>query len=204
MIRRGVRDPRVLAAMRRVPREQFVPSKLKELAYEDRPLPLAGGQTISQPYIVAYMTEQLRVYCRHRVLEIGTGCGYQVAVLAELAAEVYSIEVVPELAAEAALRLPGMGYKNIHLRQGDGYCGWPDAAPFDRILLTAAPVEIPEALLTQLKVGGFLIAPVGEAHETQCLLRLQKTLGGQILTEQLGDVAFVPMVRGTNVAKPRG
>jgi protein-L-isoaspartate(D-aspartate) O-methyltransferase len=161
---RGIKDVRVLAAMRDVPRHLFVPDHLRPQAYEDRPLPIGQGQTISQPFIVAYMTEALDVRPTDRVLEIGTGSGYQAAVLARLAGEVYTIEIVPELARQAAARL--MSYANVRVREGDGYAGWPERAPFHRMMVTAAPERIPQPLIDQLAPGGRMVIPVGTAELT--------------------------------------
>jgi protein-L-isoaspartate(D-aspartate) O-methyltransferase len=188
---RGVRDPRVLKAMEKVPRHLFVPAVRQAEAYEDYPLPIGGGQTISQPYIVAAMTEALRLKPGSRVLEIGTGSGYQAAILGELAREVYSIEIVPALGQRAAKLLAQLGYRNIQVHVGDGYRGWPERAPFDAILLTAAPVQLPEPLLRQLKMGGTLVAPVGPTDD-QRLIRVTKTVTG-FSREHLMDVRFVPM-----------
>ena len=189
---RGVRDPRVLEALERVPRHKFVrPADLPQ-AYGDHPLPIAGGQTISQPYIVGYMTELLELEPRHRVLEIGTGSAYQTAVLAEIADEVWTIEVVPELAAAAAETLDRLGYANVHTREGSGWDGWPDAAPFDRIIVTAAPPEVPNALRAQLAPGGLLIVPVGSGD--QRIMRIRRT-GDGYDEDTLLPVRFVPMVR---------
>jgi protein-L-isoaspartate(D-aspartate) O-methyltransferase len=191
---RDVRDERVLDAMRQVPRHQFVPADVAAYAYEDRPLPIGGGQTISQPYIVAYMSELLKVAPGHRVLEIGTGSGYQAAVLSKLAKEVYTIEIVPELAREAAETLKALGYANVQVREGDGYAGWPERAPFDRIIVTAAPERIPAPLLDQLAPGGRLVIPVGEQHETQWMTIVEKTTTG-IIQRKTIPVAFVPFTR---------
>lgn len=188
---RGVGDPRVLDALRRVPRELFIPDDQRSGAYEDRPIPIGYGQTISQPYIVGYMTEALKVELAHRVLEIGTGCGYQTAVLAELAGEVYSIEVLAVLAERARRTLDRLGYANVHVRVGDGHAGWPEDAPFDRILAAAAPPEIPQALLDQLADGGILVIPVGV--DNQELRVLQKHEGRIELLSTLA-VRFVPMI----------
>jgi len=188
---RGVRDTRVLAAMRKVPRHLFVPAEMVPSAYADQPLPIGHGQTISQPYIVGFMTEALELKPRDRVLEIGTGSGYQAAVLAELAAEVFSIEIVEPLGKEVALRLRDLGYSRIKLRIGDGYRGWPEAAPFDAIIVTAAPDHIPPALVDQLAPGGRLVLPVGRFF--QQLVRVRRTPGG-IKQEELLPVRFVPMV----------
>ena len=187
---RGVRAAAVLQAMRKVPRQEFVPESARHAAYDDRPLPIGQGQTISQPYVVALMTELARLTPESRVLEIGTGSGYQTAVLAELAAEVYSIEIVPELAHRAEGDLARLGYKNVHLRGGDGYLGWPELAPFDAIVVTAAPEKIPPPLLEQLKVGGRLVIPVGS--HSQELKVVTRTAGGY-QEENSGAVRFVPM-----------
>lgn len=187
---RGVRDPRVLAALRKVPRHRFVLPTQRESAYDDRPLAIGLGQTISQPYIVAYMSEALRLRPTSRVLEIGTGSGYQAAVLAELAREVYSIEIVPALAHRATALLQQLGYRQVHVRVGDGYLGWPEKAPFDAIILTAAPPRIPAPLLAQLRVGGVLVAPVGRG--LQRLVRITRVAQGYRREELLG-VRFVPM-----------
>jgi protein-L-isoaspartate(D-aspartate) O-methyltransferase len=182
----------VLAALETVPRHHFMPHVSPEEAYYDGPYPIGYGQTISQPTVVAMMTEALLLGPGARVLEIGTGSGYQTAVLAEIAAEVYSIEVVPELAARAKERLGQLGYSNLHLRVGDGYQGWPEHAPYDGVLLTAAPYEIPRQLLEQLTEGGVLVGPVGRQFQQRLVrARLQ---GDQVLEEYLGAVAFVPMV----------
>jgi len=191
---RGVRDKAVLQAMETVPRERFVPPGMRERAYADHPLPIGYEQTISQPYIVAVMTELLGVRKEHRVLEIGTGSGYQAAVLSGLVGRVYSIELVPELARSAAETLAAEGYRNVTVRAGDGYLGWPEHAPFDRIILTAAPPEMPAALVAQLKPGGRLVAPVGE--EWQDLVVLEKGRDGKTSTRKVLPVRFVPMKRG--------
>ena len=192
--RRGIRDEAVLRAMQTVPREQFVPASERRRAYTDRPLPIGDGQTISQPYIVALMSALTRITPGQRVLEIGTGSGYQAAVLAELEAEVFSIELLPGLAARAETTLRALGYDAINLRVGDGYLGWPEAAPFDRIVVTAAPPEIPPALLDQLAPDGRLVAPVGANPWSQRLLVAARTEDGQIEIQDHGGVAFVPMV----------
>jgi protein-L-isoaspartate(D-aspartate) O-methyltransferase len=189
---RGVRHAGVLKAMRETPRHLFVPAEVRALAYGDHPLPIGRGQTISQPYIVAYMTELLDPRPESRVLEIGTGSGYQTAILAALAKEVYTIEIVPELAREAAERLRKMGYANVRPRHGDGYLGWPEKGPFDRILLTAAPPEVPRALLDQLAAGGRLVAPVGTGYQNVVLV--EKLPGGGLRRQSLLPVRFVPMV----------
>lgn len=192
---RGVRDMRVLDAMRKVPRERFVPSNLLAHAYDDGPLPIGYSQTISQPYIVAYMTEALGVSRDHKVLEIGTGSGYQGAILGELAGTVYTIEIVPELARRATATLAALGYSNVHVRAGDGYAGWPEHAPFDRILVTAAPEEIPKPLLDQLSARGRLVIPVGQQGRAQWMTIVEKTPEGVVQRRTI-PVQFVPFVRG--------
>lgn len=189
---RGVKDSRVLEAMRKVPRHLFVPEEMREKAYADSALPIAHGQTISQPYIVAFMTEALRLEAGDKVLEIGTGSGYQAAVLAEIAAEVYSIEIVPELAKESAGLLSRLGYENVTVKHGDGYKGWPEHAPFDAIIVTAAPPEIPQALIDQLKEGGRLVVPVGTFYQE---LTVVTASSKGLKRESLLPVRFVPMVR---------
>jgi protein-L-isoaspartate(D-aspartate) O-methyltransferase len=193
---RGVRDQRVLAAMRIVARHLFVPPSMVPYAYRDSPLPIGNDQTISQPYIVAFMTEALKLKPSDRVLEIGTGSGYQAAVLSELCREVYSIEIVEPLGKQAAARLEGLGYQNIHLRIGDGYRGWPEQAPFDAIIVTAAPEQIPPALLDQLANGGRMVLPVG--GKEQVLVRVRRTQK-QYTVENLFPVMFVPMVKEEGV-----
>lgn len=190
---RGIKDDSVLAAMRKVPRHVFVPSGRRKEAYEDRPLPIGYDQTISQPYIVAYMTEILGLDGDERVLEIGTGSGYQAAVLGEIAREVYSVEIVKELADASAERLRDLGYTNIHVKHGDGFKGWPEESPFDAIIVTAAPPEIPEELLSQLKVGGRMIIPVGSVY--QQLNFITRTDDG-FLKKDVMPVRFVPMIKG--------
>ncbi len=192
MERRGIRTPAVLKALRETPRHLFVPEALRRSAYNDHPLPIGHGQTISQPYIVASMTELLGVRPGDKVLEIGTGSGYQTAILARLAGRVYSMEIVEPLAKEAAARLKEMGLRNVEVRAGDGYRGWPEEAPFDRIIVTAAPPELPPALLAQLKNGGRLVAPVG--REWQELVVVDKDLDGRIRQRTEYPVVFVPMV----------
>jgi len=191
---RGIENEAVLEAMRRVPRHLFVPDDLQDEAYDDTPVPIGYGQTISQPYIVAYMTEALEVTGGARVLEIGTGSGYQAAVLGELGCEVYTIEIVPQLAERSTALLAELGYERVHTRQGDGYLGWPEAAPFDRIILTAAPLEVPQALVDQLASGGLLIAPVG-GFLGQTMTIVRKTAEG-VITQETIPVRFVPMVGG--------
>lgn len=188
---RGVKDAAVLAAMRRVPRHEFVPARLRSESYNDNPLPIGDGQTISQPYIVALMTELLHVESRHRILEIGTGSGYQAAVLAELGAEVFTIEIVPKLAADSAALLKRLGYERVHARAGDGYLGWPEEAPFDRIILTAAPPRVPQPLIDQLKPGGRLVVPEG-VYEQE-LVVYTKSTDGKLKRTTVLPVRFVPM-----------
>lgn len=187
---RGIEDPRVLAAMASVPRHEFVPAESRSLAYVDSPLPIGQGQTISQPFIVAFMTEAARLTPSDRVLEIGTGSGYQAAVLAKIVDQVYSIEIVPTLGNAAAKTLHRLSFENVTVRIGDGYQGWPEQAPFDAILVTAAPPTIPLPLLEQLKVGGHLVMPVGGYN--QQLVRVTKTAQG-MNRETLLPVRFVPM-----------
>ncbi len=191
---RGVADPDILRAMSTVPRHLFVPDGFQRLAYEDSPLPIGRGQTISQPYIVAYMTEMLHVKPQHSVLEIGTGSGYQAAVLAELTSRVYTMEIIRELAETAGKRLKETGYASVNVRQGDGYYGWPDAAPFDAIMVTAATEFVPPPLLQQLKEGGRMIIPVGSPFYVQHLMLIEKKQG-QISTRSLMPVRFVPFRR---------
>lgn len=192
IVARGVADPRVLDAMRKVERHLFVTAALQALAYADGPLPIGRGQTISQPYIVAYMTEALRLKPGDHVLEIGTGSGYQAAILAELAKEVYTIELVQALAETAKEKLASLGYRNIEVRCADGYKGWPEKAPFDAIIITAAPPEIPIELVSQLKTGGRMVVPVGSLFQE--LVLITKTETGYE-TKALIPVRFVPMVR---------
>lgn len=191
---RGVRDAQVLKAMRDTPRHLFVPEKLRSRAYEDTPLPIGFGQTISQPYIVAAMTELLDVEPGHRVLEIGTGSGYQAAVLSPLVQEVYSMEIVEDLAKSASRTLREAGCLNVAVRYGDGYKGWPEKAPFDRVILTAAPPEIPQALFDQLAPGGKLVAPVGSSPLNQELVVVDKGRDGKLKRRTVFPVRFVPMV----------
>jgi len=192
---RGIENPEVLAAMEQVPRHEFVPPEEVEQAYDDHPLPIGYGQTISQPYIVALMTELLAVERGDKVLEIGTGSGYQAAVLAQLTDEVYTVEIIPELAASAAERLQRLGYTQIHTKTADGYYGWPDHAPFDAIIVTAAPDHVPPPLIEQLKDGGRLVIPVGPPGGYQTLWRITKS-GGEVVSENITGVIFVPLVRG--------
>jgi protein-L-isoaspartate(D-aspartate) O-methyltransferase len=193
---RGIRDPRVLEAMARVPRHVFVPDPQRDEAYEDHPLPIGHGQTISQPYIVAFMSEALRLEPMDRVLEVGTGSGYQAAVLAELAGEVYTVEIIDDLARRAEATLREAGYRNVTVKTGNGYLGWPEHAPYDRIMVTAAPEQVPPALVSQLKVGGLMAIPVGE-RGFQELRVLRRTESGLETLATL-PVRFVPMT-----GKPR-
>lgn len=197
---RDIQNPAVLRAMGRVPRHRFVPANVMAGAYGDYPLPIGYGQTISQPYIVAFMTEQLAPKPTDRVLEIGTGSGYQAAILAELVAEVYSIEIVEPLAQRAKATLDELGYKNIQVRTGDGYLGWPEAAPFDAIIVTCAPERVPQPLIDQLKDGGRMIIPVGPLYSQELVL-LRKQ-GAKIERLAVLPVRFVPM-SGAVKAKTR-
>jgi protein-L-isoaspartate(D-aspartate) O-methyltransferase len=196
---RGINDARVLAAMAKVPREEFVPPESRAASYEDGPLPIGYGQTISQPYIVAFMTEQLRPKPSDRVLEVGTGSGYQAAILAELVSEVYSIEIVEPLAKSAEATLQRLGYKNVHLKIGDGYKGWPETAPFDAIIVTCAPDKVPQPLVDQLKDDGLMVIPVGDRFAQQLYLLEKKN--GQLKQSATLPVRFVPMTSET--AKPK-
>ena len=187
---RDIRQPRVLDAMRKVPRHLFVPESVRPRAYDDSPLPIGFDQTISQPYIVAFMTQALNVESSHRVLEIGTGSGYQAAVLSLLAGRVYTIEIVAPLAARARATLADLGYRNVEVRTGNGYLGWPEHAPYDRIMVTAAPDQVPPVLVQQLKIGGLMAIPVGTV--TQQLQILRRTPTGMETLSTL-PVRFVPM-----------
>lgn len=186
-------SPHVAEALRKVPRHEFVPTEYRTYAYENRPLPIGHGQTISQPYIVAVMTELLDVDRNAKVLEIGTGSAYQAAVLGEIAADVYSVEIVEPLAKSARDRLQRLGYKNVHTRAGDGYYGWEEAAPFDAVVVTAAASHIPPPLINQLKPGGRMIIPVGDRFNVQQLVLVEKDQNRKIITRQLLPVAFVPL-----------
>ncbi len=187
---RDIVDPTVLQVMARVPRHRYVPERLRSGAYGDHPLPIGEGQTISQPYIVAYMTQALELDPTDRVLEIGTGSGYQAAVLAEIATQVYTIEIISSLAENARSLLAEIGYDNVHVRSGDGYFGWPEAAPFDAIIVTAAPPRVPQALVDQLGDGAHLVIPVGEHYQE--LIRITRA-GSEIRRERMLPVRFVPM-----------
>ena len=191
LVARSIKDERVLAAMAKVPREEFVPAEARAASYEDGPLPIGHDQTISQPYIVAFMTEQLRLSSTDRVLEIGTGSGYQAAILAELAGEVYTIEIVAPLAQSAEAALQRLGYKNVHVKLGDGYKGWPENAPFDAIIVTCAPDKVPQLLTDQLKESGRMIIPVGDRFAQQLYLLEKKN--GQLKESVTLPVRFVPM-----------
>jgi protein-L-isoaspartate(D-aspartate) O-methyltransferase len=188
---RDIKDPRVLDVMGRVPRHLFVPEASRSMAYGDYPLPIGFGQTISQPYIVAFMTQALQVAPDHRVLEIGTGSGYQAAVLAQLARDVYTIEIVEPLAESARRTLDSLGYTNVHVKAGNGYEGWPEHAPYDRVMVTAAPEQIPQPLVDQLREGGLMAIPVGRFDQELRILR--KTASGLETLDTL-PVRFVPMV----------
>ncbi len=197
----GIHDPATLAALRAVPRHEFVPEDVRRYAYENAPLPIGRGQTISQPYIVATMTQAIRPRPGLRTLEIGTGSGYQAAVLAQAGCRVYSIEILAELAARARETLARLGYDSVEVRHGDGYLGWPEAAPFDAIVVTAAPEQVPEALLEQLAPGGRLVAPVGGEHAGQELVLIEKAADGTLRSRELLPVRFVPMRRPSDTAR---
>jgi protein-L-isoaspartate(D-aspartate) O-methyltransferase len=187
---RGIRDQAVLEALKKTPRHRFVPETYRHLSYEDHPLPIGQNQTISQPFIVAYMTEAAEISPQDKVLEIGTGSGYQAAILGEIAKEVYSIEIIPELAERARQTLGELGYKNIQVRAGNGYLGWPEHAPFDAIIVTAAPDEIPKALVEQLAVNGKMVIPVGVGDQEMVIIT--KTKDG-VVEKRTMPVRFVPM-----------
>jgi len=191
LMTRGITDARVLAAMAKMPREEFVPPESRAASYEDGPLQIGHGQTISQPYIVAFMTEQLRPKASDRVLEIGTGSGYQAAILAGLVKDVYTIEIIEALAKDAEATLQRLGYKNVHVRVGDGYRGWPEYAPFDAITVTCAPDHVPQPLIDQLKEGGRMIIPVGGFGNQELYLLEKKN--GQLQRRSVLPVRFVPM-----------
>jgi protein-L-isoaspartate(D-aspartate) O-methyltransferase len=195
-IGRDSMDPRVMAVLAEVPRHEFVPQDQRPHAYENRPLPIGHGQTISQPYIVALMTDLLKPQPEHRVLEIGTGSGYQAAVLARLVKEVYSIEIITELGRQATERLQRLGYDNVTVRTGDGYFGWEEQAPFDGIVVTAAADHIPPPLIRQLKPGGRMVIPVGSRFMVQQLVLVEKDAGGAATTRQILPVLFVPLTGG--------
>ena len=192
---RGIRDPRVIEALRHVPRHSFIPVAERARAYHDSPVPIGQGQTISQPYIVALMTERVRPQSSDRVLEIGTGSGYQTAVLARLVRHVYTIELEETLAQSAAAALRELEYENITVRTGDGYGGWPEHAPFDIVIVTAAPEHVPQPLIDQLQPGGRLIVPVGPRFTVQQLQLLEKDAAGAVKTTEVSPVMFVPLRR---------
>ena len=200
---RGVRAGLVLTAMGRVPREAFVPEPLRAYAYDDGPLPIGEGQTISQPFIVALMTEALGLEGGEKVLEVGTGSGYAAAVLAEIASEVYSVERLETLVEHAAGTLAHLGYRNVHLRCADGTLGWPEEAPFDAIVVTAGGPRVPESLKAQLKIGGRLVIPVGRTAKAQELLRVTRTSDDEYRSENLDEVRFVPLVGQEGWSGPR-
>ena len=191
-------DPRVMATLARVPRHAFIPRRYQSMAYANRPLPIGHGQTISQPYIVALMTDLIKPQADQRVLEIGTGSGYQAAILAELTGQVFSIEIIEPLGEQARERLGNMGYDNVTVRIGDGYYGWEEHAPFDAIVVTAAASHIPPPLVKQLKPGGIMIIPVGSRFLTQQLVLVNKEQDGQLVTRQILPVRFVPLTGGHN------
>lgn len=191
---RGIKDPAVLSAMRTVPREMFVPAEFKARAYDDTPLPIGAGQTISQPYIVAFMIEALRLTPDCTVLEVGTGCGYAAALLSNIAHQVFTIERVAELAAIATTNLAAAGCSNVAVRHGDGTKGWPEQAPFDAILISACAPEPPQTLIDQLVIGGRMVLPVGAQRSTQQLLRLTKISERHTCRDHLTDVRFVPLI----------
>jgi len=186
-------DPRVMAAIGKVPRHEFVPAAQRNRAYTNRPLPIGYGQTISQPYIVALMSDLIKPQPEDRVLEIGTGSGYQAAILAELTGQVYSIEIIEALGKQAAERLPELGYDNVTVRIGDGYYGWEEHAPFDAIVVTAAASHVPPPLVAQLKPGGLMVIPVGSRFLTQQLVLIEKRPDGELITRQILPVKFVPL-----------
>jgi protein-L-isoaspartate(D-aspartate) O-methyltransferase len=190
---RAALDPGVIAAMGKVERHRFVPDELSSFAYLNRPLPIGYGQTISQPFIVALMTDLMKVKTGDKVLEIGTGSGYQAAVLAEMGGSVYSIEIIEPLGKQAAWRLKSAGYQNVKTRVGDGYYGWPEAAPFDAIIVTAASSHVPPPLIKQLKAGGRMVIPLGSPFMTQYLMLVEKQLDGSVTTSQILPVRFVPL-----------
>ncbi len=192
---RGIKNASVLNALSEVKRHHFVSEKYKKFAYSDHPLPIGSGQTISQPYIVALMTEKLNIQKNHKVLEIGTGSGYQAAILSRLASLIYSIEIIPKLAKNAKKILKANKYENIIIKVGDGYYGLPEYAPFDRIIVTAAPEKIPQNLIDQLAIGGKMVIPVGQKYKTQYLWLLTKEKNGSIKKEKILPVRFVPMVK---------
>src|SRR5664279_418428 len=206
IVARGVRDDLVLEAMRKVPRELFLPKNLREFAYEDSPLPIAGEQTISQPYIVAFMAEALMLKGGEKVLEIGAGSGYAAAVLSEVAGHVYTVERLGQLADKAAALLAELGYDNVHVLHGDGTKGWPEHAPYDAIVVAAGGPQVPESLKEQLKIGGRLVIPVGADQRTQELVRVTRISASEYSSEDIADVRFVPLIgeEGWAAAKAEG
>jgi protein-L-isoaspartate(D-aspartate) O-methyltransferase len=194
IVSRGIQDTQLIEAMRKVPRHLFVPKNRRDSAYDDRPLPIGEGQTISQPYIVAFMTKALDISLEDTVLEIGTGSGYQAAILAEIVREVYTIEIIAKLGVAAQVRLKKMGYKNISVKIGDGYEGWYEKAPFDGVIVTCAPEKIPKSLIDQLANSGRMIIPVGEKRGIQKLVLIRKDKG-MVIKKEVMDVLFVPMVK---------
>jgi protein-L-isoaspartate(D-aspartate) O-methyltransferase len=200
----GVRDELVLGAMDKVPRELFLPKEFREFAYEDSPLPIGDEQTISQPYIVAFMAEALMLKGGEKILEIGAGSGYGAAVLAEIAAEVYTVERLRKLAERAAATLAKLGYRNVHVLHGDGSRGWPQHAPYDGIAVAAGAPQIPESLKEQLKIGGRLVIPVGPDQRAQELIRIVRVSQSEYRTENIGDVRFVPLIGVEGWPTPNG
>jgi len=198
----GIHSPEVIRAMGEVPRHLFVPDEYLDLAYENHPLPIGHGQTISQPYIVALMTQELEVQAGDRVLEIGTGSGYQAAVLAECGVEVYSIEIIGALVEMAQAQLQEAGYDQVHVRHADGYWGWPEEAPFDAIIVTAAPDHVPQPLLEQLRIGGILVIPIGPPGGYQELWRIERLAEDDFRSTSLGGVRFVPLTRTEETESP--
>ena len=198
IIENVIKDANVLKAIKTVPRHEFVPKKYIKSAYEDGPLPIGYGQTISQPFIVAFMTDHLELNSTHKVLEIGTGSGYQTAILSILSKHVYSIEIIDALLKESSQRLKKLGYNNISVESGDGYKGLEKEAPFDRIIITAAPEEVPEKLLAQLNIGGIMVVPIGKQFEVQHLWVIKKDIDGSLSKEKVLPVGFVSMVKKNN------
>ena len=198
IIENVIKDANVLKAIKTVPRHEFIPKEYINSAYEDGPLPIGHGQTISQLFIVAFMTDHLELNSTHKVLEIGTGSGYQTAILSILSKHVYSIEIIDDLLKESSIRLKKLGYDNITLQSGDGYKGIEQEAPFDRIIITAAPEEVPDTLLAQLNVGGIMIVPIGKQCEIQHLWVIKKDSDGSLMKEKVLPVGFVPMIKKIN------
>lgn len=201
---RGIRSQNILDAMRAVPREDFVPERLHEFAYDDRPLPIGGGQTISQPYIVAFMIDALELKGGETVLEIGTGSGYAAAVISKIAADVYSIERMSKLASNAAATLHRLGYENVHVRHADGTLGWPEHAPYDAIIVAAGGPDIPSPLKEQLRLGGRLVIPIGRSPHSQTLTRVTRLSKTSYRTEEIADVRFVPLIGAAGWDTERG